>query len=65
MARKDWFDAGYRLTDEPCYKELCEIQTWLRNSDLDQLEFASQVVDSFPYERDSCLGSCMRYPVVH
>ena len=57
MVRKDWFDAGYKLTDDPSYKELCEIQTWLKDSDLDQLEFASQVVDSFPYERDSCHGS--------
>lgn len=57
LTRKDWFDAGYRLTDDPSYKELCEIQTWLKDSELDQLEFASQVVDSFPYESDSCYGS--------
>ena len=57
MARKDWFDDEYKLTDDPSYKELCEIQTWFKDSNLDQLEFASQVVDSFPYERDSCYGS--------
>lgn len=57
MARKDWFDAGFKLTEDPSYKELCEIQTWLKRSDLEQLELASQVVDSFPYEREGCFGS--------
>lgn len=57
MTRKDWFDAGYKLTDEPSYKELCEIQKWLSDGDLDQLEFASQIVDSFPHDKDSCYGS--------
>ena len=57
MSRKEWCDAGYKLTDYPSYKELCEIHNWLKGSDLDQLEFASQVVDSFPYEKDGCFGS--------
>ncbi|WP_241462579.1 ankyrin repeat domain-containing protein [Tateyamaria sp. ANG-S1] len=57
MARKDWSNAGHRLADDPSYKELCEIQTRLKNGELDQLEFASQVVDGFPLERDSCYGS--------
>ncbi len=57
MARKDWSDAGYKLTDDPSYKELCELHSWLIDSDLDQLEFASQVMDSFPHERDGCYGT--------
>lgn len=57
MARKDWFDAGYKLADDPSYKELREIGVWLADGDLDQLEFTSQVVDSFPHGRDSCFGS--------
>ena len=52
MARKDWFDHGYKMTDDPAYKEMLEIEEWLAAGDLEQLEFASQVVDSFPQHRD-------------
>ncbi|WP_368040326.1 ankyrin repeat domain-containing protein [Ruegeria atlantica] len=57
MARNDWIDHGYKLSENPAYKELCEIQEWLANGDLDQLEFATQLVDSFPCENDGCFGS--------
>ena len=43
--------------DDPSYKELLELGAWLAAGDLDQLELASQVVDSFPHDRDSCFGS--------
>ncbi len=57
MARKDWTESRFRLTEDPTYKELREIQKWLADGDLDQLEFASQVVDSFPHGKDSCFKS--------
>lgn len=57
MARNDRFDAGHRPTDDPNLREVFEIQTWLKDAALDQLEFASQVVDDFPHETDSCYGS--------
>ncbi|WP_294610881.1 ankyrin repeat domain-containing protein [Roseovarius sp.] len=44
------------MTDNPAYKELCEIQEWLANGNLDQLEFTSQVVDGFPHGKDGYFG---------
>ena len=47
---------GYRKTYDPAYKELSEIWSWLADGDLDQLEFASQVVESFPNGKDGYWG---------
>lgn len=57
MGRKDWFDAGVNPGDAPGFKELCEIVAWLKDGDIDQLEFASQVVESFPHQSDDFLGT--------
>ncbi|MEM6610154.1 MAG: ankyrin repeat domain-containing protein [Pseudomonadota bacterium] len=56
MARKDRIDHGPNPSDDPSCKELREIEEFLARGDTDQLEFASQLVDSFPYEQDGYHG---------
>lgn len=57
MARKEWVDHGYKMADDPSYKEFREIYDWLSAGNLDELEFASQVVDGFPNGWDGYFGT--------
>ena len=57
MARTGWADYGFKKEDDPSYKELLEVGAWLAEGDLSNLEFALEVVDSFPHGEDSWLNS--------
>lgn len=57
MARKDWVDHGHKMADDPSFKEFGEIYNWLSAGNLDELEFASQVVAGFPHGRDGYFGT--------
>ena len=57
MARKDWVDHGYKMAEDPSYKEIREIYGWLCAGNLDELEFASQVLDGFPHGQDGYFGT--------
>lgn len=57
LARKGWYNSGYKPTDDPAFKDLKDICGWLADGDLEKLEFASQVVDSFPHDKDGFFGT--------
>ena len=57
MARTGWSDAGYKLQDSPAYKDYIEIQKYLADGNVEDLEFASAIVDGFPHGKDRMWSS--------
>ena len=57
MLGNDPDGGGYKPQDDPSYKDMHDICAALVEGDLDQLEFAAQVVDSFPYGKDGFHGT--------